>query len=1253
VDIDTDSNNDGPINEADDPIEENSPGRYVRNNDDDDNQNEQIDRDEASVITGENDLALVTLSASQMNYTAAELAASTVTLEITAGTQFIKLWGDAQKSQTIASGTSWSYNTFPQQVYVEGIANGPATIDFYFKDPQGVERSRDKVRVTVIQVDLDIDSDNNNGTSDPARTADEDKIEDSAGSLTRLGKVLHGNTANIDGDAVPNFADGFDMYGNDGPNASAAFTPVILELSPDINLATARVTFDYSASDPAQLIRQGNATDGYYYAPVPGILRLWTKDSTASRLKASIASGGDFIAANTSYAVSSLPESARIGERSWRFFVEAISPSQAIADQRISVTVNPTGAAATSSTVGDAARATVIDWRPVVVDESGNVQPTGPVDTVAMSYSAPIVRLTSYTISNLQANADGSAIFGDVQVAGTVDSDTADFTPGSLGEINTVYVYLNGAQEPLGTIATAITKANGTTSLLKPFDFSATFSHTFTGVELSPGFNQVEVRATDKVFQMTGSTEWAAEVIATEPAPTTVVVGLTLTAVPSPSIVDQVQVTITKDGQTYNETLTETGPDTLIFLNATGTTELHLSPGQTFNPGAADAILVYVRHDASTLVGIVLTLNESGAASLSFTGADTFEIDPANDFDYRAYSLSAGVGALVTQTDAGEAHPFLLQVLGPAPLLTGIDYLTTADGPRKIVEAAGKYFVAMKDQGQPLRPTVLENRISNILKDGLIRPDEVNDYLLGVVKGFFVDGLWGSVEGAWGILKFVGNAVLKYNATALQLRMITGDTFETERQFIAKAYDVTVDTVKSFGTIASKVLQLDQQVITAIMMGDVEELKRLGEVYVEGAQLVLDLLLDLAERMAGLSAEARGRVVGMVTYEVVEFFATAGVAKVTKLQLLNKIKNSARIASDGIANSMIQAAFGEGGTLRRLVGLLEDATNKMCFVAGTQVHTDRGLRNIEELRVGDRVLSRDEETGEQAYQPILETIVTHPARLYSVVYRVAGSSREERLVCTGEHPFYVAARREFVAASELAAGDSIPLAGGSEAIVTAVVNEDAPRGETLTTYNMEVARFHTYFVGDAGLWVHNAADRLCEMFKGVLSRELDKPGATIASAAKIVQDAVTQVRLAGKLSKGDYFEILGSIVKEALKSDVVLPTIWTTSKKYPTEAKNIGYHVWKHVIDGQSKPAAIDDIVTYVKQALNITNSNNPNILSRVQVRNGRTDMLFIDQVTGDFVVQALDPPDVGKLRTFFRAPGNTAAEWIAYWNRP
>lgn len=49
--------------------------------------------------------------------------------------------------------------------------------------------------------------------------------------------------------------------------------------------------------------------------------------------------------------------------------------------------------------------------------------------------------------------------------------------------------------------------------------------------------------------------------------------------------------------------------------------------------------------------------------------------------------------------------------------------------------------------------------------------------------------------------------------------------------------------------------------------------------------------------------------------------------------------------------------------------------NNTGFVAGTLIHTDKGLVPIQELKVGDRVLSRDESNpnGELVYKPVTST----------------------------------------------------------------------------------------------------------------------------------------------------------------------------------------------------------------------------------------------------------------------------------------
>lgn len=70
-------------------------------------------------------------------------------------------------------------------------------------------------------------------------------------------------------------------------------------------------------------------------------------------------------------------------------------------------------------------------------------------------------------------------------------------------------------------------------------------------------------------------------------------------------------------------------------------------------------------------------------------------------------------------------------------------------------------------------------------------------------------------------------------------------------------------------------------------------------------------------------------------------------------------------------------------------------------------------------------------------------------------------------------------------ARELEAGNVLVLADGREAVLLANTPEDAPPGGLFTTFNFEVADYHTYFVGEEGVWVHNSGipDDVCDKLR--------------------------------------------------------------------------------------------------------------------------------------------------------------------------
>lgn len=94
-----------------------------------------------------------------------------------------------------------------------------------------------------------------------------------------------------------------------------------------------------------------------------------------------------------------------------------------------------------------------------------------------------------------------------------------------------------------------------------------------------------------------------------------------------------------------------------------------------------------------------------------------------------------------------------------------------------------------------------------------------------------------------------------------------------------------------------------------------------------------------------------------------------------------------------------------------------------CFVAGTPVLTRKGFLPIEDVQVGDEVLTTD-----RTYHPV-ECTMKHDAD--EIIYlRAQGMFKE--LKCTPNHPFYVRARKgrkfmlpEYIHASDLKKGDKI------------------------------------------------------------------------------------------------------------------------------------------------------------------------------------------------------------------------------------
>jgi hypothetical protein len=153
-------------------------------------------------------------------------------------------------------------------------------------------------------------------------------------------------------------------------------------------------------------------------------------------------------------------------------------------------------------------------------------------------------------------------------------------------------------------------------------------------------------------------------------------------------------------------------------------------------------------------------------------------------------------------------------------------------------------------------------------------------------------------------------------------------------------------------------------------------------------------------------------------------------------------------------------------------GLERAARATCCFVAGTLVETSEGLRPIEEIEVGDLVLSRDEATGETAYKSVTNLVRRHDREVWRLVVSAPdsmGHVREFVFETTDDHSWRSVDGR-WVTTMDLRPELEIITARGPPVRVMSIERT----GRTAPTYNLEVADWHTYFVGEARVWVHNS-----------------------------------------------------------------------------------------------------------------------------------------------------------------------------------
>jgi hypothetical protein len=227
------------------------------------------------------------------------------------------------------------------------------------------------------------------------------------------------------------------------------------------------------------------------------------------------------------------------------------------------------------------------------------------------------------------------------------------------------------------------------------------------------------------------------------------------------------------------------------------------------------------------------------------------------------------------------------------------------------------------------------------------------------------------------------------------------------------------------------------------------------------ATVVLTTVITIATVGCGtpiVAAICVGALIGMATGLAV------GVTVGASYEIINSLAHNEPINWQNVANTALEfgvTCAAVGAVTGAMVGGMAVGA---CFEKGTLVTTANGGVAIENISKGDKVLSRNDITGEVEEKTVVNTFVKETHKTTKIVVN------NETIKTTPEHPFYVFGKG-YVKAENLRSGDVVVTVNGKKFIVEKVQHAISEKG--VTVYNFEVEDNHNYFVSSIGVLVHN------------------------------------------------------------------------------------------------------------------------------------------------------------------------------------
>lgn len=140
-----------------------------------------------------------------------------------------------------------------------------------------------------------------------------------------------------------------------------------------------------------------------------------------------------------------------------------------------------------------------------------------------------------------------------------------------------------------------------------------------------------------------------------------------------------------------------------------------------------------------------------------------------------------------------------------------------------------------------------------------------------------------------------------------------------------------------------------------------------------------------------------------------------------------------------------------------------------CFTAGTKVLTEDGLKNIEDIKIGDKVYALNIDNNQRELKTVTSLFKGKSDEIYKIT--VNGKIIE----ATPKHQFYVV-DKGWIRAYDLEEGDML-VAKDNQSLIIEKIEHKRDVENPVDVYNLTVEGYHNYLITELEILVHNTASK--------------------------------------------------------------------------------------------------------------------------------------------------------------------------------